>query len=451
MGEEYQEAIKLASQIVSEAFIKDMEVTLKHGTLLDREVQEAVHEIGRIALGQIFEEVDAYLIEKYKEPGWKIQAHPRVRFTTILGKVEVSSAYLWNSKQKLGIRPMKEIMGVEGNSYSEAVQRALVDFGSEKSFQRASLQFREHYGWEVGRGTILNHTERVAREADEYVIERLKKGSDNYPNKASNVEVDTIVSELDGCEIRTGIFMTAHQAGRSEHESNKLIRKEEWKEVRTGFVRFLGEVDKLYICRMGSYPELCNHLFEAACARGLTPETLVIAPGDGGNGLKEEMEIHFSKFQYILDHRHLESHFYETSEALGIEKVLQKSWVKKHMDNLWDNKVRTVLKDLEDLYKETENDRLRRLINHLNRFVDSVDYGRFKENGWPVGSGEVESAHRYVPQERLKIAGACWHPYTVNPMLSLRVIKANFWWDDFWKWLHDKRQKNKIRSISKGC
>src|ERR671924_160454 len=30
----------------------------------------------------------------------------------------------------------------------------------------------------------------------------------------------------------------------------------------------------------------------------------------------------------------------------------------------------------------------------LKRVSDAVDYGRFKNNGWPVGSGEVESAHR---------------------------------------------------------
>ena len=70
---------------------------------------------------------------------------------------------------------MKEIMGIEGNGYSEAVQRALVDFGSEKSFERASWQFCEYYKWDVGWGTILNHTERVARDADDYVVERLKR------------------------------------------------------------------------------------------------------------------------------------------------------------------------------------------------------------------------------------------------------------------------------------
>ena len=111
------------------------------------------------------------------------------------------------------------------------------------------------------------------------------------------------------------------------------------------------------------------------------------------------------------------------------------------MDSLWDNQVNAVLERLNSLYDKTENERLRRLINHLKRFEDAVDYGRFKDQGWPVGSGEVESAHRYVPQARLKIPGACWHPSSVNPMLALRVVRANQWWDDFWQWLHTQRKQ----------
>ena len=57
--------------------------------------------------------------------------------------------------------------------------------------------------------------------------------------------------------------------------------------------------------------------------------------------------------------------------------------------------------------------------------------------------GEVESAHRYTPQERLKIPGAIWDPGTVNPMLALRVIRANDWWDEFWQWLHNERHQHR--------
>lgn len=46
---------------------------------------------------------------------------------------------------------------------------------------------------------------------------------------------------------------------------------------------------------------------------------------------------------------------------------------------------------------------------------------------------EHYSSHRYIPQKRLKIPGATWHPNTINPMLALRVIRANDWWNDFWQ------------------
>jgi hypothetical protein len=76
---------------------------------------------------------------------------------------------------------------------------------------------------------------------------------------------------------------------------------------------------------MAGYPELSEHLVNTACLCGLTPETQVIAPGDGGPGVKEELEHPCPKVQYILDHRHLEAPLYETADALGIDPACQKS------------------------------------------------------------------------------------------------------------------------------
>jgi hypothetical protein len=335
-------------------------------------------------------------------------------------------------------------MGVVGNGYSEAAERALADFGSEKSFGRAAQQFQEHYGWEIDRGTVLRRTEAVAKDSEQYLQERLTGAVGVYqPLPPEAPEETTFVVELDGCEIRMGAFMTAKEAGKTDRDPDERVRDVQWQEVRTGVVRPLEETDKFYVCAKATYPQVCDQLFGMACARGLNSSSVVIAPGDGGNGLREEMEVHFDTIQYILDPGHLKSHFYETANELGIDKKLQQAWVNTHMERLWNNEVETVIANLKDLYQQTKNDRVRRLINHLIRFADAVDYGCFKEKDWPVGSGEVESAHRYVPQERLKIAGACWHPKTVNPMLALRVVRANGWWDTFWQWLHVQRAQQR--------
>ena len=108
-------------------------------------------------------------------------------------------------------------------------------------------------------------------------------------------------------------------------------------------------------------------------------------------------------------------------------------WV-SHLLSLIDRgKVKRGIKFINRHFQNTPAKKsLDNLCNYLKRFSDACHYELYKIQGLPIGSGEVESAHRYIPQKRLKIPGATWHPNTINPMLALRVIRANDWWDDFW-------------------
>lgn len=86
-------------------------------------------------------------------------------------------------------------------------------------------------------------------------------------------------------------------------------------------------------------------------------------------------------------------------------------------------------------YRGLGQKRARQLSDYLERFQNSVHYDAYKARGLPIGSGEVESAHRAIPQKRLKLPGACWNVETLNPMLSLRVVRANGDWEQLW---HDE-------------
>ncbi len=45
---------------------------------------------------------------------------------------------------------------------------------------------------------------------------------------------------------------------------------------------------------------------------------------------------------------------------------------------------------------------------------------------------QIESAHRYVIQKRLKLPGAWWITDNVVSMLRLRVVRANDDWQEYW-------------------
>ncbi|MBC6477807.1 MAG: hypothetical protein GDA56_23805 [Hormoscilla sp. GM7CHS1pb] len=50
----------------------------------------------------------------------------------------------------------------------------------------------------------------------------------------------------------------------------------------------------------------------------------------------------------------------------------------------------------------------------------------------PIGSGKIESAHRYVIQERLKLAGSWWTVENADNMLALRILRVNNDWQSYW-------------------
>ena len=46
--------------------------------------------------------------------------------------------------------------------------------------------------------------------------------------------------------------------------------------------------------------------------------------------------------------------------------------------------------------------------------------------------GEIESAHRYVAQKRLKLPGAWWLVEHAEHMLALKINRLNGDWDAYW-------------------
>lgn len=330
---------------------------------------------------------------------------------------------------------MRSVLHLRHGQRSVAVQRALTDFGAEESFGHASTRFAEHYGWEIGRTSVLRLVESVAQEAQSYVERHLQAMRSDFETPAAQRPgCERILVELDGCEIRTGQLVARPGRARTPVRRRKRRRRQEqWRDVRVGLVRRPEEFERTAVAWLGSYSDVTDQMFSAAVGRGLSSRTQVTGVGDGGIGLPEALEEKFPGMLYILDRPHMTSHLYETADALDYKADARESWVRERMDLMECGSVGIALGKLREELAATGNERLRQLVKHTERFRNSVHYAHYRKLGLPTGSGEVESAHRSIPQKRLKLPGACWHPDTINPMLALRVLRANGWWEDFWR------------------
>jgi len=323
-------------------------------------------------------------------------------------------------------------MNITHQGRSEAVNRALSDFGIEDSFAMAAVRFKEHYNYDIGSSSAARSTKQAAQQAMEYVENKLSNV--NLESKEANESIDKMLAELDGCEIRTARFVPVEDSTETTPVYNNPKKEKiiNWRDVRLGFVRPLDSKSKTFVGKMDCYQNVVSQMHSAAVSIGMTPETKIIGVADGGIGLSEELKRQFPSMQFILDKSHLKDHLYETAEALGINQKDRPGWVKPRVRAISDGNVEAVLKELEEENDKNPNKRLKRLIGYIKRFYDALDYDNFKSLGYPIGSGEIESAHKSIPQKRLKIPGASWNADSIDPMLALRILRADDWWEDFW-------------------
>ena len=199
---------------------------------VDQEAATVLRQIGQQTVELVYAELSRRVTQTAAAQGLTVQRCPRITVQVLFGPVQVESPYLWS--QAASARPVKDQLGLKHGGRTPAVERALTDFGSEESFAQAATRFAEHYGWEIGRSSVLRVVEAVAHEAACYVEHRLEESRAAYDKSlAVRPGVAELLAEVDGCEIRTGQLVN-ETAVSSATEKPRRKRQIEWREVRVG-------------------------------------------------------------------------------------------------------------------------------------------------------------------------------------------------------------------------
>lgn len=89
-------------------------------------------------------------------------------------------------------------------------------------------------------------------------------------------------------------------------------------------------------------------------------------------------------------------------------------------------------------------------LRYLRSREALMQYPQFQQQGWPIGSGMVESANKNVVEARLKGTGMHWKRSHVNPMLELRNAVCNDRWQEMWqKALKELKKQQALRRFTR--
>lgn len=424
MTRSYTDIAETVGRIIAEAML-ERETEWESAESPDRKVFGLLMSCGLVAMRLVLEALGQRFETEAKARGFSGERRSVVGWSTLFGVVEVVSVYMRKEGGTAGYRPMKDRLGVVGRGKTRAVERALTDFGIDESFGAAAAKFEEHYGVSVHRTTVRRTVFRIAERAAAFIDGKLSSPApdDEEPHQvlvqADGANAPKVVLERVPGEVT--------RTGRPKYKKTCT-----WREVRLGFAVPDGSDSPTYVAQVGEIERFAGTLALAARHRRAADATHTYAVTDGGNGLRERLEQAIELDQYILDKRHCRTHLLDTATKMGVPDP--DAQAREWLDELAEGDVDGVIAHLDRYRTITDApgaERARQLRNHLTRFKDAVHYDDFVDRGMVVGSGEVESGHRHVTQRRLKISGAWWAEQNIDPIVALRCVRANGWWDEF--------------------
>jgi len=312
-------------------------------------------------------------------------------------------------------RPFCQKARITHREYSLPLQRVLVDFGSDESFLEATKKVREHYGVEVplsaARQQALQHAKAIG-------------GLNHQPALPAKV----VITSLDGSMIP----IVESGSGPDQRKGKTLL----WKQANLCCARAKDAVECVYGATTASVKVAGQVWRSVAEGAGLVAGSFIHAVADGADAIfnvyHEQFERGDGKAKFTVDFYHVDEHLGQAAESIAPAR--KKEWLHQQHGRLLKNKTGQVLKILAAHFEPLEQEPapVRGTHQYIDKRKDNMDYAAARAAGLPIGSGEVESGHRHVIQQRLKIAGAWWLLPNAEAMLQLRTTRANGDWNRYW-------------------
>jgi hypothetical protein len=309
-------------------------------------------------------------------------------------------------------------------------------------FAEAAAVLQALVGVVVSEATVRRHTDAageaaLAVEAAELAPVATAAPAGTSRPKRMQLSIDATKVPLvggQGTDVKLGVFADL-QAGVDEAGQPTLAA-----------------VNLSYAARWEPAAQFGQTLTVEAERRGVLAAALVVSPNDGADWIQGNLDLLAPDAVRILDEPHAAEHL-ATIAALvyGEGTEAAKTWTASQRQRLKAEPPAGVLAELARCQAqgprpgsllgpngEPPADVLAREVASFQKRANQIQYAAFRAQGYPIGSGIVESGHKVVIGARFKGAGQHWAPAHLNPLLVLRTTSCNGRWDETWPrvWRH---------------
>lgn len=305
------------------------------------------------------------------------------------------------------------------------LQEHLAHLGTWMPFAKAADMLERFTQVAVSESTAQRHTEAIGMAYQAVQLTESERIEQEWPAVSPGPE--KLVLSVDGAFVPVlhGEWAEVKTLVVGEVGEPKLI---EGKTVgATQFHSYFSRVAEAELFQRLTFGELYRRRVETA--------EQVASVSDGAEWIQSFIDFHAPSATRILDFPHAAQRICQIGEAvLGAEHVSLRAWQSRQLHQLKHQGATDVLKNMRSFIAAhltvpvvAEN------LAYLEKREAQMQYPTFLAEGWPIGSGVVESGNKLVVEARLKGAGMHWSRASVNPLLALRNAVCNDRWAEAWQ------------------
>lgn len=351
---------------------------------------------------------------------------------TTIGTIVIHCPYYACPKCKTIQTPYEDALNLRDGKYQYDVQKIASLFGAKETFEEAAEMMNEIYRFGISADTVHKLTNQVAAEIS------LKEITPTAQ------EISKIIEDISEENLRRPVLVFSADGAMVPIRTEDKGQPHCWREAK-GIRGYLLDKDK--IVHLLSWHQISN----VAEFRGFLAElrdkniipldkVRLCFVGDGADWIWDCVKEYFPNCRQVLDYFHCSEHLYDFAKSQFAESTKADEWIEQTKVRLFHNNASHVIAGLNRMKCKTaaaETERAK-LVNYLKKNKDRIEYGRLRRGGYPLGSGAIESANKFISNIRLKRSGAWWKVDYANNILKLRCAKYNSKFDSFF----DEYEKN---------
>jgi Uncharacterised protein family (UPF0236) len=365
-----------------------------------------------------------------------LRARPVVSRTveTLIGEIEVQRPYFYCPHCHRGRYPLDEVLELRAGRIQRDVQQAVADLATELPYDTAATLFGHLSGLAVSSERMHTLTNQAAEGLSVLDVAPTR---DEIDQRVAHVAAGrgrrpVLVLGIDGAYVPSRPESArGRRPGQARQRARRAQWRHEWREAK-GFRFYLLNGDRIVhvlswhqVQNEHELGEALRHVQEA----GVIPEDTVrlCVIGDGAEWIWHHVQALFPHACQVLDYYHCSEYLHKVAKAQYSDPVHALEWVEATLTRLYMGKVGWVLGGLRRM-QPTSEDARKAIDNcwvYLTAHRGRTHYRTFRRGGYPLGSGGMESANKFICHVRLKRSGAWWYEVNSNQMLALRCAKYN--------------------------